>query len=138
RRRARLRSRNRDRQDHRSCQLPRRHLHAMERLPARAARGPGDHRAWLASAAQETEKPSTRYHAERRIMATLAIRLEPSPEPQTPAHIMSIELKNVTKTYPARQDTDSSTIRAVDSVSLSVARGGWVAIMGPSGPGKST
>ena len=34
-------------------------------------------------------------------MATLAIRHEKSSESQTPAHIMSIELSNVTKTYPA-------------------------------------
>ncbi len=51
---------------------------------------------------------------------------------------MAIELKNVTKTYPARADTDSAVIRALDSVSLKVEKGEWLAIMGPSGSGKSS
>jgi putative ABC transport system ATP-binding protein len=40
----------------------------------------------------------------------------------------------VTKTYPS----DSGVIRAVDSVSLNVARGEFVALVGPSGSGKTT
>ena len=51
---------------------------------------------------------------------------------------MPIELTNVTKTYPARQDTDSSVVRALDSVSLRVEKGAWLAVMGPSGSGKSS
>ena len=51
---------------------------------------------------------------------------------------MSIELINVTKTYPARPDTDSSLVRALDGINLRVDAGEWLAVMGPSGSGKSS
>jgi putative ABC transport system ATP-binding protein len=51
---------------------------------------------------------------------------------------MSIEIRNVTKTYPAREDTDASVVKALDQVSLQVEKGEWLAIMGPSGSGKSS
>ena len=54
---------------------------------------------------------------------------------------MSIELQNVTKTYPARQSrngSDSGLVLALDDVSLKVEKGEWLAIMGPSGSGKSS
>jgi putative ABC transport system ATP-binding protein len=51
---------------------------------------------------------------------------------------MAIELKEVVKTYPARQATDSSVVRALDRVSIKVETGEWLAIMGPSGSGKSS
>lgn len=51
---------------------------------------------------------------------------------------MSIELINVSKKYPARGGTDRSVISALDGVSLSVKSGEWLAIMGPSGSGKSS
>jgi putative ABC transport system ATP-binding protein len=53
---------------------------------------------------------------------------------------MSIVLTNVTKTYPAReqQNGDSGVVMALDSVSLTVAAGEWLAVMGPSGSGKSS
>jgi len=51
---------------------------------------------------------------------------------------MSIEIINVTKTYPAREDTDATVVRALDQVTLTVAKGEWLAIMGPSGSGKSS
>jgi len=47
---------------------------------------------------------------------------------------MTIEIRNITKIYKM----GSETVRALDGVSLSVARGEFVAIMGASGSGKST
>src|SRR5215469_10795593 len=51
---------------------------------------------------------------------------------------MSIELINVSKRYPARAAQDRSEVRALDGVSLSVRKGEWLAVMGPSGSGKSS
>ena len=45
-----------------------------------------------------------------------------------------IELEKVSKTY----GSGSAEAKAVSEVSMTVERGGWVAIMGPSGHGKST
>ncbi|HUR36204.1 MAG TPA: ABC transporter ATP-binding protein, partial [Terriglobales bacterium] len=51
---------------------------------------------------------------------------------------MAIQIKDVSKTYPAREDTDASVVRALDHVTLYVEKGEWLAIMGPSGSGKSS
>src|SRR5437016_13489965 len=51
---------------------------------------------------------------------------------------MSIEIINVRKIYPASQRGQAGEIRALDGVSLSVRKGEWLAIMGPSGSGKSS
>jgi putative ABC transport system ATP-binding protein len=51
---------------------------------------------------------------------------------------MAIELINVSKSYPARRNTDSSVVRALDQVNLRVESGEWLAVMGPSGSGKSS
>src|SRR5437660_4246608 len=51
---------------------------------------------------------------------------------------MAIDLQNVTKTYSSRADSEGTPIRALDSVSLKVEKGEWLAIMGPSGSGKSS
>ncbi len=54
-----------------------------------------------------------------------------------------IEIKDVTKLYPAQEERigpgkDAVSIHALDHISLHVAKGEWVSIMGPSGSGKST
>src|SRR3954470_5727531 len=51
---------------------------------------------------------------------------------------MGIQIKSVTKTYPARESSGSGRLLALDDVSLDVAKGEWLAIMGPSGSGKSS
>src|ERR1700688_3860765 len=58
-----------------------------------------------------------------------------------------IQIKDVTKLYPAKaagnensngKDGQSGAIHALDHISLHVAQGEWLSIMGPSGSGKST
>ena len=62
-----------------------------------------------------------------------------------------IQIKNVTKLYPAKAagnesangsgsgaGKDNGAIHALDHISLHVAQGEWLSIMGPSGSGKST
>ena len=56
-----------------------------------------------------------------------------------------IQIKDVTKLYPAKEsgngsgkENGNSDIHALDRISLHVAPGEWLSIMGPSGSGKST
>ncbi len=58
-----------------------------------------------------------------------------------------IQIKDVTKLYPAKESgdgpgngtgKDAVSIHAVDHISLQVAAGEWLSIMGPSGSGKSS
>jgi putative ABC transport system ATP-binding protein len=56
-----------------------------------------------------------------------------------------IQLKDVTKLYPAKaagsengRGNQNGAIHALDHISLQVAQGEWLSIMGPSGSGKST
>ncbi len=49
-----------------------------------------------------------------------------------------IELKNVVKSYPAKEEKNGGLIKALDKISVAIASGEWVAMMGPSGSGKST
>src|SRR5579862_3837976 len=49
-----------------------------------------------------------------------------------------IKLKDVSRLYSAREEGNGSVIRALDNFSLHVEPGEWIAIMGPSGLGKST
>lgn len=50
---------------------------------------------------------------------------------------MAISLENVSKVYPAKAD-GAGAVRALDNVSLEVKKGEWLAVMGPSGSGKSS
>jgi putative ABC transport system ATP-binding protein len=49
-----------------------------------------------------------------------------------------IRINDVTKLYPAAENTKAAAIHALDHISLDVAPGEWLSIMGPSGSGKST
>ena len=58
-----------------------------------------------------------------------------------------IQIKNVSKLYPAKaagnenasgKESQNGAIHALDHISLHVAQGEWLSIMGPSGSGKST
>ncbi len=49
-----------------------------------------------------------------------------------------IKLKNVSKVYPAKAEASGGVIRALDNISLEVAPGEWLSVMGPSGSGKSS
>src|SRR6202789_532225 len=49
-----------------------------------------------------------------------------------------IRINDVTKLYPAGENTKTEAIRALDHISLDVAPGEWLSIIGPSGSGKST
>src|SRR5436190_9175420 len=49
-----------------------------------------------------------------------------------PARDVAVEVSDVVKTF------DRSKVRALDGISLSIARDEFVAITGPSGSGKST
>jgi len=51
---------------------------------------------------------------------------------------MVIELKHVYKSYPLKAEGDSGLLLALENVSLEVAAGEWLAVMGPSGSGKSS
>ena len=58
-----------------------------------------------------------------------------------------IQINNVTKLYPSQgagqesangRESQNDAIHALDHISLHVAQGEWLSIMGPSGSGKST
>ena len=55
-----------------------------------------------------------------------------------------IQIKDVTKLYPAKEAGNGNgsgkdaSIHALDHISLHVAQGEWLSIMGPSGSGKSS
>src|SRR5277367_1035016 len=50
-----------------------------------------------------------------------------------------IQIKDVTKLYPAKESGGgNNSVHALDHISLHVAAGEWLSIMGPSGSGKSS
>jgi putative ABC transport system ATP-binding protein len=49
-----------------------------------------------------------------------------------------IELKHVSRSYPAQAEAGGGKIHALNDFSLAVTPGEWISIMGPSGSGKST
>jgi putative ABC transport system ATP-binding protein len=49
-----------------------------------------------------------------------------------------IELKHVSRSYPAQAEAGGGKIDALNDFSLAVTPGEWISIMGPSGSGKST
>ncbi|MFC6152185.1 ABC transporter ATP-binding protein [Nocardioides yefusunii] len=53
---------------------------------------------------------------------------------ESAAHATVLHLQDVTRTY----QSGSSTLTALDRITLGCRRGSWTAVMGPSGSGKST
>ena len=51
---------------------------------------------------------------------------------------MQIEIQNVRKSYTTSGGSQAGAVHALDGVSLGVQAGEWLAIMGPSGSGKSS
>ena len=62
-------------------------------------------------------------------------RSEPAPSDAVDPNAPVIRLENVSKVFQGDADEE---VRALDSVSISIARGEYVSVSGPSGCGKST